>query len=137
MAGQHGTITTSRVATARGAAAIDRFVELEAKLLEFYGVQAASRLVGLREPPIRVHLLEAGEGEPVVFFHGGDGEAVNWAPLMAPLQKHAHIFVVDRPGCGLSDAFDYRKVDLRKHAADFAVRTRDDLFWITVYTARP
>jgi len=40
-------------------------------------------------------------------------------PARGPLQRHAQIFAVDRPGCGLSDAFDYRTVDLRNHAADF------------------
>lgn len=100
------------------ATAEDRFMELQGKLLDFYGVRATSRFLELKQPRMRAHVLEAGEGEPLLVFHGGDGEAVNWAPLMAPLQTYVHIFAVDRPGCGLSDAFDYRTVDLRKHAGD-------------------
>lgn len=104
-----------------------QFIDLQGKLLQHYGVRAKSRYVRLKEPAMRAHVLEAGEGEPLVIFHGGDGEAVNWAPLMAPLQKRAHIFAVDRPGFGLSDAFDYRTVDLRDHAADFVASLLDAL----------
>jgi len=100
-------------------AAIHRFIHLQDKLLDFYGVKATSRFLELARPRTRIHLLEAGEGEPVVIIHGGDGEGANWAPLMALLQKHARLLAVDRPGFGLSDAFDYRTVDLRSHAADF------------------
>lgn len=116
-----------RDATTTERAAIDRFTGLQAKLLDFYGVRAKSRFVQLKEPNLRAHVLEAGAGEPVVVFHGGDGEAVNWAPLMAPLQDQAHIFAVDRPGFGLTEAFDYRTVDLRRHAADFVASLLDAL----------
>jgi pimeloyl-ACP methyl ester carboxylesterase len=108
-------------------AAIHRFMELQSQVLDHYGVRAASRFVALNRPPMRAHVLEAGAGEPLIILHGGDGEAVNWAPLMAPLQKAAHIYAVDRPGFGLSDAFDYRSVDLRSHAADFIESLLDAL----------
>src|SRR5262245_52182727 len=104
-----------------------RFVALQSQLLESYGVRASSRFVRLVAPAIRAHILEAGKGRPVVIFHGGDGEAVDWAPLVGPLQHHVHIYAVDRPGCGLSDAFDYRTVDLRRHAATFVASMLDSL----------
>lgn len=104
-----------------------RFIELQEKLLDHYGVQAKSRYVHLNEPRLRAHVLEAGQGEPVVIFHGGDGEAVNWAPLMAPLQQRLHLFATDRPGFGLTDPFDYRQVDLRSHAANFVRSLLDAL----------
>jgi pimeloyl-ACP methyl ester carboxylesterase len=113
-------------------AATHTFMELQRKLLASYGVRASSRFVDLARPAMRAHVLEAGDGEPVVLLHGGDGEAVNWAPLMAPLQAHAHIYAVDRPGCGLSDAFDYRTTDLREHAADFVASLLDALGLETV-----
>jgi pimeloyl-ACP methyl ester carboxylesterase len=34
---------------------------------------------------------------------------------------------VDRPGFGLTDPFDYRRFDLRRHAADFVVSILDEL----------
>lgn len=106
---------------------VARFVALQSQLLESYGVRATSRFVQLRAPAIRAHLLEGGKGKPVVIFHGGDGEAVDWAPLMGPLQNHVHIYAVDRPGCGLSDPFDYRAVNLRRHAAEFVASLLDAL----------
>jgi pimeloyl-ACP methyl ester carboxylesterase len=104
-----------------------QFIEMQGKLLAFYGVKAASRFLDLRRPSLHAHVLEAGEGEPLVLLHGGDGEAVNWAPLMGPLQAHARLYAVDRPGFGLTDAFDYRGVNLREHAADFVISVLDSL----------
>jgi pimeloyl-ACP methyl ester carboxylesterase len=103
------------------------FVEFQDQLLRYYTVTATSRYVNLKEPPMRAHVLEAGKGESVVILHAGDGEAVNWAPLMAPLQEDIHIYAVDRPGFGLSDPFDYRRVNLRMHAADFVSSLLDAL----------
>lgn len=115
--GTTSTLETS--ADARAAAATDHFIELQTRLLEYYDVQAVSRYLELDQPRMRVHLLDGGTGEPVVVLHGGDGEAVNWAPLLGRLQHDLRFYAVDRPGCGLSDAFDYRTVDLRAHAAAF------------------
>lgn len=107
--------------------ATERFIELQRKSLALHGVKAESRYIDLAKPRMRAHLLEAGSGEPVVLLHGGDGEAVNWAPMMAPLQAHARLYAVDRPGFGLSDAFDYRGVNLRTHAEDFVISVLDAL----------
>jgi len=105
------------------------FQDLQNQLLAHYGVSASSRYLSLREPAIRLHALQAGpeDGEPVLIIHGGDGEAVDWAPLMAPLQKNFRIYAIDRPGFGLSDPFDYRHVDLRKHAVDLVTSVLDAL----------
>src|SRR5262245_40475926 len=103
------------------------FARLEQEVLNFYGVRAHSRFFDLPPLAMRAHVLEAGDGPPVVFLHGGDGEAVTWAPLMARLQDHLHLYGPDRPGFGLSDRFDYRSVDLRRHAGDFTVALLDAL----------
>ena len=111
----------------KGSAAVERFIELQSKLLALYDVRATSRFVELKNPRMRAHVLEAGSGEPVVLIHGGDGEGVNWSATMGPLQQHAHVFAIDRPGFGLSDGFDYRHTDLRQHAGDFVVSLLDAL----------
>ena len=105
----------------------ESFVQHQQRLLEHYRVDAVSRFVEIAAPPMRVHVLDAGQGEPVVVLHGGDGEAVDWAPLMAVLQDRVRLFAVDRPGFGLTDGFDYRDIDLRRHAGDFVVSTLDAL----------
>jgi pimeloyl-ACP methyl ester carboxylesterase len=107
--------------------AVRRFVDIQSELLALYDVRATSRFVELKNPRMRVHVLEAGAGEPLVLIHGGDGEGVNWSATMGPLQKSAHLFAIDRPGFGLSDGFDYRHVNLRKHAGDVMVSLLDAL----------
>lgn len=107
--------------------AVERFRGLQGRFLAACGVKASSRFVELAKPAMRAHVLEAGAGEPLLLLHGGDGEAVNWAPTMAHLQAHARVVAVDRPGFGLSDAFDYRGVNLRNHAVDFVMSLLDAL----------
>src|SRR5262245_56657470 len=101
------------------AEARNRFMEIVQRMMDQYHVRAKDRYVDLAIPRMRVHVLEAGVGEPVLIFRGGDGEAADWAPLMERIQDKVHIYAVDRPGFGLSDAFDYRRVDLRRHAVEF------------------
>jgi pimeloyl-ACP methyl ester carboxylesterase len=95
------------------------FTELQAQLLEYYGVRATSDFVELESPHMVAHVLTAGSGEPAVIVHGCDGEAVDWAPLMGVLQDHLQLYAVDRPGFGLTDRFDYRGVPFRPHAGGF------------------
>ena len=127
MSARSGNVGTSYQKAKQDTDNINRFIELQGRLLNHYGVEAESRFVNLRQPKIRIHVLEAGEGEPVVIFHGGDGEAVNWAPLMNRLQHQVRIYALDRPGFGLSDAFDYKSVDLRTHAEDVVESLLDAL----------
>lgn len=103
------------------------FAERQSELLRYYDVAARSRHLEIERPRMRVHLLEAGEGEPLVMIHGGDGEAGIWAPLMAVLEDDFRLYAIDRPGCGLSDPFDYRNVDIRRHAGDFVTSILDAL----------
>ncbi len=103
------------------------FAERQAALLDYYELPARSRYLDLERPRMRSHLLEAGEGEPLVLIHGGDGEGALWAPLMAELASGYRLYALDRPGCGLSDPFDYRDVDLRRHAGDFVTSVLDAL----------
>lgn len=103
------------------------FAERQDELLRFYDLPARSRFADIDRPRMRVHMLDAGEGEPLVLIHGGDGEGAVWAPLMAALKDDVRLIALDRPGCGLSDPFDYRDVDLRRHAGDFVTSTLDAL----------
>lgn len=104
-----------------------KFEQLQTQLLSHYNVKGTSRYVALKKPAMQAHLIDIGSGEPIVILHGGDGEAVNWAPLLASLQSDLHLYAVDRPGFGLSDDFDYRHVDLRSHASDFVISLLDAL----------
>ena len=70
----------------------------------------------------RVHVVEAGEGPPVVHLHGNNTSALSHLMLL----QHAtavRSYLVDRPGMGLSDPGDFRRQTIR----DFAVRFVDDV----------
>ncbi|MFN8173780.1 MAG: alpha/beta hydrolase [Solirubrobacteraceae bacterium] len=105
----------------------EAFAKRQGELLRFYDVRARSRSIDIARPRMRIHTLEAGEGEPLILIHGGDGEGAIWAPLMAELQDDFRLYALDRPGCGLSDPFDYRGVDIRRHAGDFVTSALDAL----------
>jgi pimeloyl-ACP methyl ester carboxylesterase len=98
--------------------ATEGFLAAERRVFEDYGLDVASRFLELREPALRTRVLEAGDGPPLLFVHGGGGFASQWVSLMANLPGWRSI-AVDRPGCGLTDHFDYRGTDLRQHSIAF------------------
>jgi len=64
-------------------------------------------------------VIELGEGPPLLLLHGGLGEAIQWGHVLPALARNHRVMAVDRPGHGLADPFDYRKVDLFEHARRF------------------
>lgn len=92
-----------------------RFEEAERGYLDVYDVQVTSRIVRLADRSLRLRVFESGEGSPVVLLHTGGGFALQWLPLFPYLQDF-HLIAPDMPGRGLSDRFDYRRIDLRTHA---------------------
>jgi pimeloyl-ACP methyl ester carboxylesterase len=103
------------------------FDRMQAALYADRGVRATSRYVDLDDPPMPVHVTEVGDGEPVVLVHGGNSVAASWLPLVQLLTDRFHLFLPDRPGCGLTGEFDYRGVDLRAHGAAFIAGLMDAL----------
>ncbi len=97
----------------------DRFWAAQERLFAQTGTQASSRFVAIAEPAMRVHVLEAGSGQPVLMIHGGNSVAAAWEPLLSLLQPHFHLYAPDRPGCGLTEKIDYRRVAFREHAVTF------------------
>lgn len=108
-------------------AAQEVYAEKQHEVLTWYGVDATERYIDLKRPAMEAHVIQAGEGEPIVLIHGGGDEAMIWAPLLARLQTEFALYAPDRPGCGLSDRFTYRNVDLRRHASDFICSVLDSL----------
>jgi pimeloyl-ACP methyl ester carboxylesterase len=64
-------------------------------------------------------VLELGDGPSIVLVHGGLGQAIDWAPIMAQLSLEFHVYAVDRPGHGLAGSFDYRGVPMLPHSVTF------------------
>lgn len=105
----------------------EQFKRAQAELLQQFDSRANSRYINLPEPPVRVHLLEAGMGETVILIHRSGGVAVGWLPLLSALEAHFHIIAPDNPGSGLSDKRSYRGVDLRGYAVEFLKSLMDSL----------
>ena len=105
----------------------DRFREAQERLFAQTGTRANSRFVTIAEPAMRVHVLEAGSGEPVLMIHGGNSVAAAWEPLFSLLQPHFHLYAPDRPGCGLTEKIDYRRVAFREHAVAYVRSVMDVL----------
>lgn len=102
------------------------FDRAEHRLCERYGVQAEHRTLELREPRLRTRALVAGSGPPLLLVHGGGGFAAQWVPLMAAVPGR-QLIAIERPGCGGSEPFDYRGVDLRDHGVAFLDAVLDEL----------
>jgi pimeloyl-ACP methyl ester carboxylesterase len=104
-----------------------RFRATQRRLFAQTGTRANSRFVAIAEPAMQVHVLEAGSGQPVLMIHGGNSVAAAWEPLLSLLQPHFHLYAPDRPGCGLTEKIDYRRVAFREHAVAFVRSIMDAL----------
>jgi len=71
----------------------ERFRNAEKRALEKSNIDAESRVLALKHPALKVHVLVAGRGDPVILIHGGGGEAVQLAPLMSGLTRSFQCFV--------------------------------------------
>lgn len=116
--------TTSRAWS--GDPAYDAYAQGYDRLLQEYGVAVSPAFLDAG-PAGRVFVARAGSGTPVVFLHGTPATSAVWIPLVARLTG-VQAYLVDRPGHGLSDPFDYAAVpDLRSHAVAFVDRLLDVL----------
>ena len=89
------------------------------------GSAAAGRMIEARRGR-RVHVLEAGEGSPVVFLHGSGTSALSAVSLLEHLEG-VRMIAVDRPGYGLSDPVDVPRERFREAAVEFLDETVDEL----------
>jgi 2-hydroxy-6-oxonona-2,4-dienedioate hydrolase len=103
-----------------------RLERAEAETFAHYGIDATSEPLRLVDPPLTTRVVRAGDGPPVVLFHGSTLTSTAWAPLLAHLPGRA-LHLVDLPGCGLADPFDYTGVDLAVHQTTFVGAVLDAL----------
>lgn len=74
----------------------------------------------------RIHVVTAGDGPPVVHLHGTNTSSLSH--LMLPGRMPGmRSYLVDRPGCGLSDPDAFRKELFREYAVDFVGDVLDAL----------
>lgn len=95
----------------------DRIHQVEAALFNTVGAEVEESFLDLASTGIRVRLLAAGSGPPLVLLHGVSLSAAAWAPLFTALPGH-RLLAVDLPGHGLSDPATYRRGHVRQHARE-------------------
>jgi pimeloyl-ACP methyl ester carboxylesterase len=88
----------------------------EGRLFARYDVSLTEHLLDLKVEgsALRIRVLEAGSGPPVVLLHPAFWFAAQWVPLLSHIPNR-RLLCVDLPGHGLSGEVDYRKHDLRHH----------------------
>ena len=73
-----------------------------------------------------VHVIEAGDGPPVVHLHGNNTSSLSHVMLLEHLTG-VRSFLVDRPGSGLSDPETFPRKTFRDHAVRFVAEVLDAL----------
>jgi haloalkane dehalogenase len=70
---------------------------------------------------LRMHYVEEGEGDPILFLHGNPTSSYIWRNVMPYLQQQARVIAVDSIGFGLSDKPDpsYTFVDYARYIEGF------------------
>lgn len=81
-----------------------RYRKVERRLWDSLGVVPDERQVRLAHlgTEVRIQIVGAPDGEPIVFLHGASTSGSSWADLVAALPTF-RCYVLDRPGTGLSD----------------------------------
>ena len=101
----------------------ERIHRAEADLFHAVGAEVEESFLDLATTGVRVRLLAAGSGPPVVLLHGVSLSAAAWAPLFTALPG-CRMLAVDLPGHGLSDPTSYRRGHVRQPARQLI----DDIF---------
>lgn len=88
----------------------------EKRAYEHYGLAFHEHFVDVEALNLEMRVVEIGSGPPVVMIPGGIGHGAVWLPLL-PEFKDYTVYVMDRPGGGLSDGIDHRSWPLASIAA--------------------
>jgi pimeloyl-ACP methyl ester carboxylesterase len=87
---------------------------------------AGGRGRDLRLPTGRVHVVESGDGPPVVHLHGNNTSSLSHLMLLEH-STGVRTCLVDRPGFGLSDPVDFPRTAFRQRAVALVEAVLDAL----------
>lgn len=113
----------------RDSGSIADYRAAEDVLWDAFGVARAERSerqVRLATTGTTVRVQEVGDGEPVLFVHGGPNAGSTWAPLLAHVSG-VRALLVDRPGTGLSAPYPITAANLPRIGAAFVGDVLDGL----------
>jgi pimeloyl-[acyl-carrier protein] methyl ester esterase len=82
--------------------------------------------VDVASPPVRVRVLEAGSGDPVLFINGISCPGMGMAALAGRLPGHRHL-LIDLPGHGLSPPYLWQGAPVREQAVNVIAGVLDGL----------
>ncbi len=83
------------------------------------GLPPTGRFVDV--PGARLHVIEQGQGQPVLLVHGLSGQLANFAyGMVEPLARDFRVVAVDRPAAGWSTREPGAPADLRAQADTLA-----------------
>lgn len=81
-----------------------KYREAERSVWSSLGLSPTEHRVRIPSTGTSVRVQSVGEGEPVLYLHGGPNAGTTWA-MMLPEMTGFRSLLVDRPGTGLSDDF--------------------------------
>jgi pimeloyl-ACP methyl ester carboxylesterase len=88
--------------------------------------RSAAKNRSINTPTGRVHVIEAGDGPPVLLFNGSGPSALHMLPMLERIDG-AWTIAVDRPGFGLSDPAEVPRGKFRPAAVEFVDGVMDAL----------
>lgn len=103
-----------------------RFRATEQRVAVANGIDVRERWVDIASPSVRVRVLEAGSGDPVMFINGISAPGIGMAPLAGRLPGHRHL-LIDLPGHGLSPPYLWQGAPVRELAVNILVGVLDGL----------
>ena len=95
-----------------------KYRKAEQSLWASVGASPQERFVTLPRIGVTVRVQEVGEGEPVLFIHGGPNSGSTWAPIVEHISGY-RCLIVDRPGTGLSEPYTVTRNNLGEFGDDF------------------
>ncbi len=98
---------------------VNKYLETRQQLFNAAGIQPEALTVKTNGPVKNVHFLKVGSGMPLILLHGGGNSSSEWLNILKPLSENFLLYVVDRPGSGLTDSFNYKNVDVGQHGVEF------------------
>lgn len=129
---------------------IEEYKLAQQKFYTKENISPVSKMIVLNGVVKKVHYLEVGQGSPLILIHGGGGSSDQWGNMIKHLQSRFKLYIVDRPGCGLTDGINYRRVDFKEHCvsfilsfmeavniskADFAVNSMGG-YWVSLFAMK-
>jgi pimeloyl-ACP methyl ester carboxylesterase len=103
---------------------VEQFTHAQAAMLQRHGLRARPRYLAV--PGGTAHVLELGEGPPVLLLNGVGTPGAMWAPLAARLPG-SRVYLVDLPGFGLSALDEPLPQNLRPGVPRFLGGVLDEL----------